>query len=227
MAAPTEVLGAGWATTTQAGAALTGRRLDFPALDGLAGLWNQTALFGRPVKNYGRFDLPSRLVCAACALALQDAGVPPDGARRDVALLGTSADGCLDSNGAYFRDYVAGGRILARANLFLYTLPSSPLGEVAVHFGLEGPLLYVGLAAPRLPALARTAELLLANRECQAALVVEHSATEAVALCFGERGASDGRGLGTVDDVAAALGRCGDAGGAMAWLQRRAENATR
>ena len=28
------------------------------------------------------------------------------------------------------------------ANLFIYTLPSSPIGEAAIHFGFLGPVLY-------------------------------------------------------------------------------------
>jgi len=222
-----EVHGAGWATTARAGAAVTGQRLDYPAPDGLAGLWNQAALFGRPIKNYGRFNLPSRLVCAACAMALRDAGVPADGTRRDVALLGTTPDGCLDSSLAYFRDYVAGGRTLARANLFLYTLPSSPLGEVAVHFGLEGPLLYLGLPAPRLAALLRTAEGMLQAGECRAALVIEQSGAEAVAFWLGAREPQPGRVLGTVGEVATALGAAQAAAEAIGWLQKTAENTAR
>ena len=45
---------------------------------------------------------------------------------------------------AYFQDYVSGGRKLGRGNLFIYTLPTSPAAEAAIHFGLAGPLLYVG-----------------------------------------------------------------------------------
>jgi len=43
-----------------------------------------------------------------------------------------------------FLDYVQAGRKLGRGSLFIYTLPSSPLAEAAIHFGLQGPVLYIG-----------------------------------------------------------------------------------
>ena len=108
--------------------------------------WKQADLFGRPVKNLGRFNRVARTTISACALALMDAGVScaDEGEPHDIGLLGTNAAGCLEANRAYFQDYLAGGRTLARGNLFIYTLPSSPLAETAIHFGLAGPMLYVG-----------------------------------------------------------------------------------
>ena len=98
-----------------------------------------------PFQNFGRFDENSRLVCLGVALALQDAGLSvgnPGG--RDIGLLVSSTDGATNSNIVYFRDYMEGGRKLGRGNLFIYTLPTSPAAEAAIHFHLTGPLLYVG-----------------------------------------------------------------------------------
>ena len=41
---------------------------------------------------------------------------------------------------------MANGSTLGRGNLFIYTLPSSPLAEAAIHFGLTGKLLYLEFA---------------------------------------------------------------------------------
>lgn len=104
-----------------------------------------SALFSHPVKNWARFDPASQTACALCALALADAGwAPAAGARTRTGLLGTSRDGSLAANVAYYRDYLDAGRTLARGNLFIYTLPSSPLAEAAVHFGFQGPLVHIG-----------------------------------------------------------------------------------
>ncbi|MDT8391706.1 MAG: hypothetical protein RRC34_14495 [Lentisphaeria bacterium] len=95
-----------------------------------------------PVKQFGRFSLETRRVFLATALALNDAdlagNLPPG-----TGIIHTSADGALADNLAYFNDYLRGGRKLARANLFIYTLPTSPLGEAAIHFNLNGPLYHI------------------------------------------------------------------------------------
>jgi hypothetical protein len=99
----------------------------------------------KPVKQFGRFSLETQRVFLAASMALHDANlfdkVPPG-----TGILHTSADGALADNLVYFKDYLAGGRKLARANLFIYTLPTSPLGETAIHFNLNGPLYHI--AAP-------------------------------------------------------------------------------
>ena len=65
-------------------------------------------------------------------------------------------EGSLQSDLEYFRDYLEGGRTLSRGNLFIYTLPSSPLGEAAIHFGLLGPLLYAASEGNALTAVLDT-----------------------------------------------------------------------
>lgn len=61
-----------------------------------------------------------------------------------MGLIGTNRAGSLEANRLYFSDYLQAGRVLARGNLFVYTLPSSPLAEAAIHFGFQGPMLYMG-----------------------------------------------------------------------------------
>ena len=213
------VQGAGWASVGQCGRVRLSQTLDHA---GLAGLWNDPRVFARPVKSYGRFDLPSRLVCVAAAMALQDACVPAgDGAKRDVAVLGANTDGCLDSDRAYFQDYASCGRTLARGNLFLYTLPSSPFAEAAIHFGLEGPLLYLGCADRRMARLIETAAGLLARGETGAALLVENTQDRAVALVLG-RGTAAG-----FESAEAVLAQLADAAGPAEVLERLAASGGR
>lgn len=104
---------------------------------------SKEGLFLNPIKNFGRLDSVSRLTLAAVSLCMQDAGMDSSSnAKCDAGIVGTSTEGSLASDLDYFRDYVENGRKLSRANLFIYTLPSSPLGEAAIHFGLTGPLLF-------------------------------------------------------------------------------------
>jgi hypothetical protein len=105
------------------------------------------AVLAYPIENFGRFNHDSKLVILAIALALYDAGIAyAKDKKQNISILGTNTSGALDANLAYFNDYVANGSTLGRGNLFIYTLPSSPLAEAAIHFGLTGKLLYLGFA---------------------------------------------------------------------------------
>lgn len=136
------VRGIGWVTKTGYGSVRTGLDQPFAEGEGIHSLAKR-GIFSHPFKNFGRLDGVSRLTVSAVALALQDAGIeysPAD--KQDIGIIGTSREGSLKSDSDYFRDFVENGRTLSRANLFIYTLPSSALGEAAIHFGLTGPLLY-------------------------------------------------------------------------------------
>ncbi|MEI8312265.1 MAG: beta-ketoacyl synthase N-terminal-like domain-containing protein, partial [Verrucomicrobiota bacterium] len=147
-------------------------------------------LFRRKVERFGRFDPVSRMTCLACELALQDAGVEysPD-ARQEIGILGAGFEGSLAANTVYFKDYVESGRILARGNLFVYTLPTAPLGEAAIHFGFQGPLFSLICTATPLADALQAATLLVKNGDAPAMLVVQAEAESAVAaLVTGEPG---------------------------------------
>jgi hypothetical protein len=99
---------------------------------------------GKPSRNYGRFDLPTRLVCHAVQLALRDAGYGAERPCPEAAgLIGTGDVGTLAANLAYYGDYCEHGKVLGRSNLFVYTLPTSVIAEAAIHFRLRGPLLFL------------------------------------------------------------------------------------
>ena len=100
-----------------------------------------------PVENFLRFDTTSKLTFVSIALALFDAEISyAKNKKQAIDMLGTNPSGALEASLAYFNDYVANGRTLARGNLFIYTLASSPLAEAAIHFGLTGKLMYLGFA---------------------------------------------------------------------------------
>ncbi|HEX9021876.1 MAG TPA: beta-ketoacyl synthase N-terminal-like domain-containing protein [Nitrospirota bacterium] len=157
------VRGIGWLTEREYGCVRRGSRKAFSAGDGVA-LPNKE-LFSYPVKNFGRFDALSRVTCYAVALALKDAGLTYSSSRKqDIGIIGTSREGSLRSDREYFNDYLQSGRTLSRGNLFIYTLPSSPLGEAAIHFGFLGPMLYAAGKKDSLAELLDTAaEMILAK----------------------------------------------------------------
>lgn len=175
----TTVQGAAWLNGREWGCLIGGGH---GIVDPTTPLWKDAALFPAPPKNLGRFDAVSKSLLCVCALALKDAGYPPVvGAGRTVGLVGTNETGCLTANRAYFKDYLDAGRTLARANLFVYTLPSSPLAEASIHFGLRGPMLYTACSGAGSMALLETAALLTADGAAEAVVAVRADERDAVA----------------------------------------------
>ena len=175
--------GIGWITGTAYGLVRHGEtrpRADKQPGAGIAG--SVDALFRHKIERFGRFDPVSRMTCLACELALQDAGVDYSPAvRQEIGILGAGFEGSLAANAVYFKDYVESGRILARGNLFVYTLPTAPLGEAAIHFGFQGPLFSLISAATPLADALEAASLLVKNGDAPAMLVVQAEADSAVA----------------------------------------------
>jgi len=164
------VAGIGWITRQAFGCVGRGERTslsDDVGLDGPA----RTALFDRVPRNFGRLDRVSRLTIASVSLALRDAGCTASPERKqDIGIIGTGPSGSLSADLSYFRDYLECGRKLARGNLFIYTLPSSPLGEAAIHTGLLGPLLYLADKRASLSSVLGTAAEMLSLCEAEAML---------------------------------------------------------
>ncbi len=101
-------------------------------------------LFPDPVKNFGRFPRHVRAACAACALALKAADIRHEkGERRDIALFAAGYEPTLTINREFFKDYLDAGRTMGRGNLFIYTLPTSAIAEVSIHFALTGPAIFI------------------------------------------------------------------------------------
>ncbi len=100
------------------------------------------SILHRTIKNFGRFSDESKVVCLAAGLALHDAGITAGKAPDDTGIVASNTDGALLPNKEYFQDYIDCGRQLSRGNLFIYTLPSSPLAEAAICFQLNGPIFY-------------------------------------------------------------------------------------
>jgi 3-oxoacyl-(acyl-carrier-protein) synthase len=136
------VHGIGWLTKEGYGCIRSDLQHTYEAGEGALTLPSRD-IFSHPFKNFGRLDTISKMTVFGVSLALQDAGIEysPTG-KQDIGIVGTNAEGSLRSDIQYFRDYLESGRTLSRGNLFIYTLPSSPIGEAAIHFGFLGPVLY-------------------------------------------------------------------------------------
>lgn len=161
-----------------------GRQMRLPcsgAKDACRILEAQGFLKGQP-KNWGRFDPVSLTTFAAALWACVDAGLPFAQGKRRIGIVGSNQQGALDSNQAFFADYVNAGRKNARSNLFVYTLPTTPLAEVALFCGFTGPLWYMCQPFGGVGRLVEEAALCAAQEDIDAMLAVWADPREAV--CF-------------------------------------------
>jgi len=198
------ILGTGWITSKGYGTINLGEEHLFAPEETLYTVAKNGIFNRRPVKNFGRLDRLSRITLAAVSLALKDAGIDssPD-SKKDIGIVGTNDQGSQETDTAYFRDFVDNGRKLARANLFIYTLPSSPMGEAAIHFGLAGPLLYMAGAGRSLATVMVTAAEMIAGAESTLMLAGMTCGDEGIYTLLGE---SKAGGKCTLDNVLKSAG---------------------
>lgn len=196
----TGIAGIGWWMEGSWGRMLSGQR----------GAGEGQQMFRAQFRNFGRLDMESKAAAYAVALALEDAGMGyPLAPETAAGIAGGSSLGCLSADLTYFRDYVECGRTLGRGNYFIYTLPTSPLAECAIHFGLEGPLLYaVGTSSPFLRSV-EIAEKTIQDGQAEVMLAGGASADGAVFLALYKNGKEKGRI--TIDHVMEVLGNSGAA----------------
>lgn len=154
------VIGIGWIDKEEYGCILKKTKESYKD-----SVFPKNKIFPFSYKNIGRLDHVARMTCAAVALALKDAGIECTPERKhDAGIISTNSSGSFETDMLYFRDYLDSGRTLSRGNLFIYTLPSSPSGEAAIYFGLQGPLLYIaGRNNSVINALRTAADMVLDN----------------------------------------------------------------
>lgn len=154
------------------------------------------ALIGRPVKYFPRMTRESRSCLAAASIALEVCGWK-DTEFREIGLLAAGYEACLAADQVYFSDYVAGGRSLGRGNLFIYTLPSSTMGEIAIALGLRGPAVHIHDAHHPAQILIRHARRLLEDGEADGILALWSDSKAAV--CFAVDGGAEHVNLSSLE----------------------------
>jgi 3-oxoacyl-[acyl-carrier-protein] synthase II len=151
-----------------------------------------------------RMDRLCGLALVACDGALLDGGLSPGApewnGERTAVVLGT-AYGCHATNEEYYRAVVREGTAGASPRLFAYTLPSSPVGEISIHYGVRGPALVLanGLTSG-LDALAQGIALVAEGRADRALVCAAEVGTALLARILGEADAA-----APLVDAAAAL----------------------
>lgn len=93
--------------------------------------WRWSECFETPCPRFGRMDGLCKLALAA--VELLDLSGFDEALRRDTAVVLHTETGC-ESTDLAFLDSLSPA-------LFAYTLPSTPLGEIAIRHRLQGPML--------------------------------------------------------------------------------------
>ena len=177
--------GIGWVTCDKFGCENKEISSDHGGILSLYSKLRNDSIFPVDIKYFGRFDVPSKLVCCAAALALHDADIVPDvDEKESFGIVGTSEYGSLYSNEKYFRDYIEEGRSLARGALFIYTLPSSPLAEAAICLGLSGPMIYVGVGGDHLAKVLSHAKSMIRHGDARTMLAIHYGEMKAKCYCL-------------------------------------------
>ena len=184
------IAGVGWVQPTAFGSMGGGPLAQYDGAIGPDDLMARADLFPRAVKNFGRFPAAAKLTCAACSLALRDAGLEIAGETGiEVGCLATGRLGCLDANEAFFRDYVHNGRQTARGNLFIYTLPTAWAAEASICLNLRGPGLFIMQPNSPVAGIIGDATKMVGAGEADAMLAVWADGLSAVCFAVAETSA--------------------------------------
>lgn len=159
---------------TRDGAVMQHKSPSFSAVDEVM------SLIGSPVKYYSRMTAEARSCLCAASLAMRAVNWPD----REIGLLAANESAWRIANEEYFRDYLANGRSLGRGNLFIYTLPTSTLGEVAIALKLRGPTLHIADDAQPIAGMIRHAEQMVDDGEAGGMLALWSDAQAAVCLAI-------------------------------------------
>jgi len=187
------VTGLGWIAGGRFAAERLGLTGSFDDLSELRDELVERGILPAPIRRFAKLDDACRMASLVAGLALHDAGVACGGdVARDVAVLGTSERGCLETNRAFFADYLRHERRSGRGSLFVYTLPSIPASEVSMQFKLVGPTAWLGSADARGRLLLDRAEAMLRRGDSAAVLCFDVSESGGVGLLLDR--APDGPG---------------------------------
>jgi hypothetical protein len=150
-------------------------------------------------------------VCADRALAHAGHDAASVGAwsgERVAVVFGTSY-GCHATDDEFFRGVIAEGARGASPRLFAYTLPSSPLGEITIHYGARGSALAIASGdTAGLEALAR-AWSLVAEGRADVAIAVAAEVALPSSSARGPRSLRDGAAAIVVEREGRRAGRAG------------------
>lgn len=130
------ITGIGWVTAAGIGCGKQRKSFQMPKghLPSLSG----KDIFKVPCHRFSRMDPYTQLGLSAISMALRDAALDEWNKKRNMGIIASSTNGCVQTDIQYFATVIPSGGRFASPSVFAYTLPSIFLGEAAIHFGLAG-----------------------------------------------------------------------------------------
>lgn len=144
-------------------------------------------LFEKKVSNFGRFDISSRKACLLSKILISELN---DFDRLETGIIGVGDCGSKYSDINYFNDFIEHNEESGRSNLFIYTLPTSPMAETSIYFKLEGPLLFLTFEDFPIHEALIIAINFIKNKEAKQMFIIQtekDNELEGFALCIGEK----------------------------------------
>jgi 3-oxoacyl-(acyl-carrier-protein) synthase len=149
-------------------------------------------MFASELSEFKRMSVKSKRSLLGAALALYDAGIIASENSENFAVITGNQECCETENSRYFEDYIKYGRVMGRGNLFVNTLPTTPVAEISMAFKLQGPLYFITAIDNSPATLLQEAALLLATDEADKVMVVIDTPEDIVTLIFAS-------GIGAID----------------------------
>ena len=174
-----EITGKGFIGKNKFGIVKHNRSFDFLNIKNIYERLQEEKILSSKIKNFKRFPDYTKKMLLATKMAIFDAKIKN---KKKFGLLAVNKEGALDSNVKYFKDYVDCGCKLARGSLFIYTLPTTPLAEIAIAFGIEGPLQFLTCSKPTLSFALEFGEDILKNKEATALIIIFSDLNEIISI---------------------------------------------
>jgi hypothetical protein len=142
-------------------------------------------IIDKEINNFRRISLNSKLYSLLTGLALYDSNIKLNSeSKENTGVISCTHNASTPDNEKYFKDYISAGRTMARGNLFVYTLPTSPLGEVAISYQLKGPLFYSNYSGDRLEMFIEQAEFMLNTNQAENLICIFTDKLSEICLFF-------------------------------------------
>jgi hypothetical protein len=158
-------------------------------------------IIDRKINNYRRISENSKLYSLLTGLAFHDAGVKIDSEIENTGIISCTYNGTILENEKYFKDYVSAGRTMARGNLFVYTLPTSSLGEVAISFCLKGPLFHSTFSEVELEMFLDQADFMLSTNQTENLICIFRDKQTAICMFFTQKAIDDSSNNLTLESI--------------------------
>jgi hypothetical protein len=137
------------------------------------------------ISNFRRISINSKLYSILSGLSLYDSNIELNAENKEnTGIISCTHKAATPDNEKYFKDYISAGRRMARGNLFVYTLPTSPLGEVAISYQLKGPLFYSNYSEDRLEMFIEQAEFMLNTNQAENLICIFTDKLSEICLFF-------------------------------------------